>query len=227
MIVAYGLIQGDWFEGAIAGITLAIGLLPEEFPMVLAIFLALGAFRLARRNVLVRRSSVTETLGSTSLLCVDKTGTLTENRMAVVALYTGGPIEPAPDAPDAAQHRLILAALRASSENPVDPMDRAVHGLAERLEIPAGGAATESFPDQARTAGLHTDMASRRRRAEGGEGRAGSDPAPCRRQRRSEGAAITPSSRKWRARGCAFSPSPRRSRSQASPNRRLTFCAAS
>ncbi|CAJ0863732.1 H+-transporting ATPase [freshwater sediment metagenome] len=146
VIVAYGLIKGDWFEGAIAGITLAIGLLPEEFPMVLAIFLAIGAFRLARRNVLVRRSSVTETLGSTSLLCVDKTGTLTENRMAVVALYTGGPIEPAPDAPDAAQHRLILAALRASSENPVDPMDRAVHGLAERLEIPAGGAATESFP---------------------------------------------------------------------------------
>ena len=146
VIVAYGLIKGDWFEGAIAGITLAIGLLPEEFPMVLAIFLAIGAFRLARRNVLVRRSSVTETLGSTSLLCVDKTGTLTENRMAVVALYTGGPIEPAPDAPDAAQHRLILAALRASSENPVDPMDRAVHGLAERLEIPAGGTATESFP---------------------------------------------------------------------------------
>ncbi|RTL80437.1 MAG: cation-translocating P-type ATPase [Hyphomicrobiales bacterium] len=146
VIVAYGLVHGDWFEGAIAGITLAIGLLPEEFPMVLAIFLALGAFRLARRNVLVRRSSVTETLGSTSLLCVDKTGTLTENRMAVIALYTGGAIEPVPDAPDAEQHRLIRAALRASSEHPVDPMDRAVHALAERLEIPAGGAVTESFP---------------------------------------------------------------------------------
>lgn len=146
VIVAYGLVHGDWFEGAIAGITLAIGLLPEEFPMVLAIFLAIGAFRLAGRNVLVRRSSVTETLGSTSLLCVDKTGTLTENRMAVVALYTGGAVEPVPDAPDAEQHRLILAALRASSENPVDPMDRAVHGLAERLEIPPGGTATESFP---------------------------------------------------------------------------------
>ncbi|MGJ0505751.1 MAG: cation-translocating P-type ATPase [Methylocystis sp.] len=146
VIVTYGLVHGDWFEGAIAGITLAIGLLPEEFPMVLAIFLALGAFRLARRNVLVRRSSVTETLGSASLLCVDKTGTLTENRMAVSALYTGGAIEPVPDAPDAEEHRLILAALRASSQNPVDPMDRAVHALAERLEIPAAGTATESFP---------------------------------------------------------------------------------
>ncbi len=146
VVVAYGLVHGDWFEGAIAGITLAIGLLPEEFPMVLAIFLALGAFRLARRNVLVRRSSVTETFGSTSLLCVDKTGTLTENRMAVSALYTGDAIEPVPDAPDADQHRLILAALRASSQNPIDPMDRAVHALAERLEIPAAGAVVESFP---------------------------------------------------------------------------------
>ncbi|KAF2992091.1 cation-translocating P-type ATPase [Methylocystis sp. MJC1] len=146
VILAYGLVHGDWFEGAIAGITLAIGLLPEEFPMVLAIFLAIGAFRLASRNVLVRRSSVTETLGSTSLLCVDKTGTLTENRMAVARLYIGDGVEPVPDAPDAEQHRLIQAALRASSANPVDPMDRAIHAMAERLEIPAGGTAIESFP---------------------------------------------------------------------------------
>ncbi|WP_330082547.1 cation-translocating P-type ATPase [Methylocystis iwaonis] len=146
VIVAYGLVHGDWFEGAIAGITLAIGLLPEEFPMVLAIFLAIGAFRLAGRNVLVRRSSVTETLGSTSLLCVDKTGTLTENRMAVARLYTGDGVEPVPDAPDAEQHRLIQAARRASSVNPVDPMDRAVLAMADRLEIPAGGTAIESFP---------------------------------------------------------------------------------
>lgn len=144
--VAYGLVHQDWFEGAITGITLAISLLPEEFPMVLAIFLALGAYRLAHRNVLVRRSSVTETLGSATLLCVDKTGTLTRNHMEVARLYAEGAIEPVPDAPDAAQHRLLQAALRASSENPVDPMDRAVHDLAARLEIPAAGVALESFP---------------------------------------------------------------------------------
>jgi Ca2+-transporting ATPase len=146
IVVVYGLVHGDWFEGAFAGITLAIGLLPEEFPMVLAIFLAIGAFRLAKRNVLVRRSSVTETLGSTSILCVDKTGTLTQNRMEVARLCTGHAIEPVPDAPDAEAHRLIRAALRASSQNPVDPMDRAVHALAERLEIPSGGTPVESFP---------------------------------------------------------------------------------
>jgi Ca2+-transporting ATPase len=146
VVIAYGKLHGDWFEGAFAGITLAIGLLPEEFPMVLAIFLALGAFRLARRNVLVRRSSVTETLGSTSMLCVDKTGTLTLNRMQIVALSTGDGIAPAPMAPSAAEQRLLIAALRASSPNPVDPMDAAVHKLAEALEIHAGGAVVESFP---------------------------------------------------------------------------------
>lgn len=146
VFVAYGLVHGDWFEGAFAGITLAIGLLPEEFPMVLAIFLALGAFRLARRNVLVRRSSVTETLGSTSILCVDKTGTLTLNKMQIMALSTGAEIEPIPTAPTAAQHRLLMAALRASSLQPVDPMDGAVHALATALGLSTAGAVVESFP---------------------------------------------------------------------------------
>ena len=146
IIIAYGLVHGDWVEGGFAGITLAIGLLPEEFPMVLAIFLALGAFRLARRNVLVRRSSVTETLGSTSMLCTDKTGTLTLNQMKVVALSTGASIYPIPSAPTAAQHRLIDAALHASSQAPVDPMDRAVHMLANALGIGSEATQIESFP---------------------------------------------------------------------------------
>ena len=146
LTVAYGLVHHDWFEGAIAGITLAIGLLPEEFPMVLAIFLALGAYRLARRNVLVRRSAVTETLGSVSILCVDKTGTLTENRMEVARLFAGKSVAPVGGEPDADQRRLIRAALRASSVNPVDPMDRAVHALAAAAGVTAEGAPLESFP---------------------------------------------------------------------------------
>ena len=155
VIVAYGLVHGDWFEGAISGITLAIGLLPEEFPMVLAIFLAIGAFRLAGRNVLVRRSSVTETLGSTSMLCVDKTGTLTQNRMRVAALATDSGLRSphgearkiGPDAPPADDEAALLrAALRASSQNPVDPMDRAMHAIATDAGVGAEGAPTESFP---------------------------------------------------------------------------------
>ena len=191
VIVVYGMVHGDWFQGAIAGITLAIGLLPEEFPMVLAIFLALGAWRLARRNVLVRRSSATETLGSASVLCVDKTGTLTQNRMQVVALVADGEItsatirgaerhceeqiaksgipdfekcdEAIPEPPvtpgllppgldpgvarnDGGHQTLVRAALRASSPNPVDPMDRAVHALSQSMGVAAEGAPVESFP---------------------------------------------------------------------------------
>ena len=146
VFLAYWRVHGDWFEGAIAGITLAIGLLPEEFPMVLAIFLALGAFRLARRNVLVRRSSVTETLGSTSILCVDKTGTLTQNRMRVAFAISES--DQAIDAPlaDAGQRMLIRAALRASSANPVDPMDRAVHAFAAEAGVASEAVPLCSFP---------------------------------------------------------------------------------
>ena len=88
--VAYGVLRDDWVGGALSGITLAIALLPEEFPMVLAIFMALGAFRLARHKVLVRRAAVIETLGAATFLCVDKTGTLTENRMVLTTAWRGG-----------------------------------------------------------------------------------------------------------------------------------------
>ena len=160
VFLAYWLVHGDWFEGAIAGITLAIGLLPEEFPMVLAIFLALGAFRLARRNVLVRRSSVTETLGSTSILCVDKTGTLTQNRMRrrVLPFAEGDKATDAPRA-DAAQRMLIRAALRASSANPVDPMDRAVHAFAADAGVAAEGEPVQQLPNPPGPSRLHSVLA--------------------------------------------------------------------
>ncbi|MGD9540960.1 cation-translocating P-type ATPase [Methylocystis sp.] len=145
VFLAYWLVHGDWFEGAIAGLTLAIGLLPEEFPMVLAIFLALGAYRLARRNVLVRRTSATETLGSTSILCVDNTGTLTQNRMRVAFAVVDG--DETTEAPDPERRRkLVRAALRASSLNPVDPMDRAVHAFAADAGVALEGEPVRSFP---------------------------------------------------------------------------------
>lgn len=90
VVVAYGLLRGDWVEAALAGITVAISLIPEEFPMVLAVFMALGAWRLAQHKVLVRRGVVIETLGGATILCVDKTGTLTENRMTVARLWVDG-----------------------------------------------------------------------------------------------------------------------------------------
>src|SRR3569623_56069 len=81
VIVLYGLVRGDWLNGLLAGITLAMATLPEEFPVVLTVFMALGAWRISRQQVLTRRSSAIETLGAATVLCVDKTGTLTLNRM--------------------------------------------------------------------------------------------------------------------------------------------------
>ena len=107
--VAYWFFRGDWIEAGLAGITLAISLTPEEFPMVLVVFLALGSWRLAQHNVLVRRAAVVETLGAIDVLCVDKTGTLTENRMEVAALRCGADLWRVEDGRPARAARAIAA----------------------------------------------------------------------------------------------------------------------
>lgn len=129
--VAYGLLRQDWIGGVLAGITVAIALMPEEFPMVLAVFLALGAGRLARHKVLVRRSAVIEALGGASFLCVDKTGTLTENRMRVARLWSDNDdLAVEADTPPAgAALDLLEVAGLACAVHPVDPMDKAVRAL--------------------------------------------------------------------------------------------------
>ena len=112
----YGVARGDWIGGILAGITLAMAALPEEIPVVLTVFLALGAWRIARHGVLTRRMPAIETLGSATVLCVDKTGTLTENRMAVVeSIAPGGDIA-----------RALRAAALACEVEAFDPMERAI-----------------------------------------------------------------------------------------------------
>ena len=83
VIVVYTLTRNDLLNGFLAGITLAMAMLPEEFPVVLTIFLAIGAWRMSMKNVLTRKPSAIETLGSATVLCTDKTGTLTQNKMTV------------------------------------------------------------------------------------------------------------------------------------------------
>jgi len=85
-VLLYGLLRGAWLEGALAGIALGMSLLPEEFPVVLSVFMAMGAMRMSRVRVLARRASSIETLGSATTLCTDKTGTLTQNRMTIAQL---------------------------------------------------------------------------------------------------------------------------------------------
>ena len=89
VIAIYTVTRGDLLKGFLAGITLAMAMLPEEFPVVLTIFLALGAWRMSKKSVLTRKPAAIETLGSATVLCTDKTGTLTQNKMTVTRLFNG------------------------------------------------------------------------------------------------------------------------------------------
>ena len=81
-MLLYGLLRGDWLEALLGGIALGMSLLPEEFPLVLTVFTVMGAWRLSRSRVLTRRAAAIETLGAATVLCTDKTGTLTRNLMS-------------------------------------------------------------------------------------------------------------------------------------------------
>ncbi len=132
VLLLYGLVRGEWLQGLLSGIAFAMSMLPEEFPMVMVVFVALGAHRLARLHVLARRTAVIEVLGACSTLCLDKTGTLTENRMRVCALQAGGrALELDADATlGGAAANLVRSAAYAASRTSNDPMDAALHRLA-------------------------------------------------------------------------------------------------
>ena len=85
-VVLYGTLRGGWLDAVLAGIALGMSMLPEEFPVVLTVFMAMGAWRISQARVLTRRAAAIETLGSATVLCTDKTGTLTQNRMSIVEL---------------------------------------------------------------------------------------------------------------------------------------------
>ncbi len=113
--------RNDLIQGLLAGLTLAIAILPEEFPVVLTIFLTLGAWRLAKNNVLARRAHTIETLGSATVLCVDKTGTLTENRMKVSSIIDADGNLHEDNFIDADE--VVRYGVLASQQNPFDPME--------------------------------------------------------------------------------------------------------
>jgi len=132
LVLLLGSRDGDWVQAALSGIALAMAMLPEEFPMALAVFMALGAWRLAQVNVLVRRGAVIETLGAATMLAVDKTGTLTENRMRLRCLVAAGQtlqLNGEETALPDAFHRLLEYAVLASKRQAFDPMDAAVGEL--------------------------------------------------------------------------------------------------
>jgi Ca2+-transporting ATPase len=135
VVVVYALTRGDWLNGFLAGITLAMATLPEEFPVVLTIFLALGAWRISQHHVLTRRVPAVEMLGAATVLCVDKTGTLTLNRMTVTqlsvdneTLEVNGKQISLPDK----FHQVVEYAILSSPTDPFDPMEKAMKELGGR-----------------------------------------------------------------------------------------------
>lgn len=133
-VIIYGLTRGDWLAGLLAGITLAMAMVPEEFPVVLTVFLALGAWRISKQNALTRRMPAIETLGSATVLCVDKTGTLTQNKMVVSQFYANGQWltwrAPGQEFGEAF-HEIIEYSMLASKKDPFDPMERALNEFGE------------------------------------------------------------------------------------------------
>jgi P-type Ca2+ transporter type 2C len=134
VVVMYALSRGNtllsWKQGFLAGIAMAMATLPEEFPVVLTIFLALGAWRISQKRVLTRRMPVIETLGAATVLCVDKTGTLTQNRMSIRKLACGPEIIDLVETQDKALpetfHAMLEFAMLASKADPFDPMEKAI-----------------------------------------------------------------------------------------------------
>ena len=165
-VLIFGLTRGDWLAALLGGVTLAMSLLPEEFSLILTVFMAMGAWRLSHERVLARRPAAIEALGAATVLCTDKTGTLTWNRMAVTDLavmdlpvanlenppagdpaaadppalrvWTAGGAGPAAPLPEAF-HALLEAAVLASQPEPFDPMERAFHALGQEHLDPAHG----------------------------------------------------------------------------------------
>lgn len=147
VVVLYGLLRGGWLDGVLAGIAVGMSMLPEEFPMVLAVFMAMGAWRISKARVLTRRAAAIETLGAASVLCTDKTGTLTENRMTIVELRLpdGSAAKVGAPLPDGFRE-LVAAGVMASAPEPFDPMEKAFHALA-KSDLRAG----EALPGTGRT----------------------------------------------------------------------------
>lgn len=134
LLIVYGLTRGDWLHGLLSGITLAMSILPEEYPVVMTIFMAMGAWRISKHRVLTRRVNMVEVLGSATVMCVDKTGTLTFNQMAVQQLLVNRSAfncdMSAAEMPEEF-HELAEFAILASDIAPSDPMEKAIHALGE------------------------------------------------------------------------------------------------
>lgn len=142
VLVIYGILRADWLKGFLAGLSLAMAMLPEEFPVVLTIFFALGAWRISKKRVLTRRVPVIETLGSATVLCVDKTGTLTMNKMTIEMIYAGNKFHNTAGGLNHGQYPeigdVIESGILACQKDPFDPMEKAFKELGKSAGMDSG-----------------------------------------------------------------------------------------
>ena len=178
----YGLLRGGWLDALLNGVALGMSMLPEEFPLVLTVFMVMGAWRISRARVLTRRIAAIETLGSATVLCTDKTGTLTQNRMTIVELQAGGLVWRADADERMAQavRALIATGVLASAVEPFDPMEKAFHALGSERPVEdakAGRTLRWEFglrPDLLAVTNVWEELGGRRPPC-GGQGRPRSD----------------------------------------------------
>jgi Ca2+-transporting ATPase len=134
IIVLYYFTRGNFIQAVLNGLSTAIAILPEEFPVVMTVFMALGAWRLSKKNVLTRKSSAIETLGAATVLCCDKTGTITQNKMAVAGVYTNNIFfSPSEFNTAAFAQQIIQNGALASIPESTDPMEHALLNLTKTL----------------------------------------------------------------------------------------------
>ncbi|MCX5656797.1 MAG: HAD-IC family P-type ATPase, partial [Candidatus Omnitrophica bacterium] len=135
VVIVYGISRGSWLGGILSGLTLSMAMLPEEFPVVLIIFLTLGAWRISKSQVLTRRTHAIEMLGAATVLCTDKTGTITLNAMRLVTLCTKGRYyeigtKESRALPEVV-HDLLEYSILASQKDPFDPIEKEVKRVGE------------------------------------------------------------------------------------------------
>jgi len=131
----YVFVKGNALQGVLSGLTLGMAIIPEEFPVVLIIFLTLGAWRISKKNVLARRPSVIETLGAATVLCVDKTGTLTFNKMELNTLYVNNSFfeldELLSKSIPTEFNELIEWGMLANKMDPFDPLEKEINRVGD------------------------------------------------------------------------------------------------
>ena len=134
VLVAFYFTRGNFIQSLLNGLATAMAMLPEEFPVVLTVFLAIGSWRLSQKKVLVRNPSAVETLGSATVLCSDKTGTITQNKMEITSLFCEGSLFHKPNFQknENKLQSLLQISFFASQNDSIDPMEKAIEDCFEK-----------------------------------------------------------------------------------------------